>query len=115
MISYFYWISLWDDLPKYKSLFHSPSECGLPIGNLTIQVFANFYFNEFDYFIKEKLHNKYYDRYVNDFFLVHSDQKYLASLIPIIENYLKTKRKSVQRINSSRTTAYIKQQATQLL
>jgi RNA-directed DNA polymerase len=115
MISYFYWISLWDDLPKYKSLFHSPSECGLPIGNLTSQVFANFYFNDFDYFIKETLHNRHYGRYVDAFVLLHPDRKHLSSLIPIIENYLKTKRKSVQRINSSRTTAYIKQQATRLL
>ena len=55
--------SLWDDLPKDKSIFHSPAECGLPIGNLTSQVFANFYLNDLDHFIKEKLHIKYYGRY----------------------------------------------------
>ena len=32
----------WDGLPADKSLFHSRSGCGLPIGNLTSQVFADF-------------------------------------------------------------------------
>jgi hypothetical protein len=82
--------SLWDDLPKDKSLFHSPAESGLPIGNLTSQVFANFYLNDLDHFIKEKLHIKYYGRYVDDFVLVHADRNYLARLVPIMENYLIT-------------------------
>jgi hypothetical protein len=30
----------WDGLPKDKSLFYSPVKCGLPIGNLSSQVFA---------------------------------------------------------------------------
>jgi retron-type reverse transcriptase len=82
--------SLWADLPKDKSLFHSPLDCGLPIGNLTSQVFANFYLNELDHFIKENLCINYYGRYVDDFVLVHPDRRYLASLVPIIENYLKS-------------------------
>jgi len=32
----------WEGLPKNKSLFHMPPDCGLPIGNLTSQVFAIF-------------------------------------------------------------------------
>ena len=32
----------WENLPENKSLFHSPPNCGLPIGNLTSQIFANF-------------------------------------------------------------------------
>jgi hypothetical protein len=32
--------SWWDGLPKDKSLFYSPVKCGLPIGNLSSQVFA---------------------------------------------------------------------------
>ncbi len=34
--------SQWQGLPPDKSLFHSPTHCGLPIGNLTSQVFAKF-------------------------------------------------------------------------
>ena len=38
----------WEGLPSNKSLFHCPPNCGLPIGNLTSQVFANYYMHEFD-------------------------------------------------------------------
>ena len=63
-----------DDLPKDKSLFHSPPDCGLPIGNLSSQVFANFYLNIFDHFVKHDLGMKYYGRYVDDFVLVHESR-----------------------------------------
>ena len=45
-------LSFWDSLPSDKSLFTCKKGCGLPIGNLTSQVFANFYLSEFDHFIK---------------------------------------------------------------
>jgi hypothetical protein len=83
-------LSLWDDLPRDKSLFYAPADCGLPIGNLTSQVFANFYLNDLDHFISKNLQIKYYGRYVDDFVLVHHDRRYLAYLITRIENYLKT-------------------------
>ena len=38
----------WDDLPKEKSLFFCDESNGLPIGNLTSQIFANFYLSEFE-------------------------------------------------------------------
>lgn len=78
----------WDGLPKDKSLFHSPPDCGLPIGNLSSQVFANFYLDIFDHFVKHDLGMKYYGRYVDDFVLVHESREYLASLIPVIRNFL---------------------------
>ncbi|MBM3456340.1 MAG: hypothetical protein FJX80_14590, partial [Bacteroidetes bacterium] len=78
----------WEGLPKNKSLFHSPPNCGLPIGNLTSQVFANFYMHQFDAFIKKELGLKYYGRYVDDFVIVHPDKDYLKSLIPQLSNFL---------------------------
>ena len=42
---------------------------GLPIGNLTSQLFANFYLSPFDHFVKEMLGCKAYVRYVDDFVL----------------------------------------------
>lgn len=78
----------WEGLPKTKSLFQSPKNCGLPIGNLTSQIFANFYMSTFDHFTKKKLGIRFYGRYVDDFILVHPNKKYLKSLIPIISNYL---------------------------
>lgn len=44
-------LSDWDGLPSNKSLFCTPKGCGLPIGNLTSQVFANYYLSDFDRFI----------------------------------------------------------------
>ncbi len=81
----------WGNLPKSKSLFHSKENCGLPIGNYTSQVFANFYLNEFDHFIKSKLKIKYYGRYVDDFVLVSKDKVKLVNAIPLIKEYLKEK------------------------
>ena len=45
----------WEGLPKDKSLFTTKTGYGLPIGNLTSQVFANFYLTEFEQFLKEEL------------------------------------------------------------
>ena len=75
----------WDELPHDKSLFHSQKGCGLPIGNLTSQLFSNVYLNVFDQFMKRDLHCRHYGRYVDDFYVVSCDRKWLESIIqPII-------------------------------
>jgi len=58
-------------LPPHKSLFNAPPFCGLPIGNLTSQFFANVYLNALDQFVKHHLHGEFYLRYVDDLGLVH--------------------------------------------
>ena len=47
-------------------------ECarGIPIGNLTSQIFANIYFNEFDRFVKHILKPQFYLRYGDDFIII---------------------------------------------
>jgi len=47
---------------------------GLPIGNLTSQIFANFYLSDFDHFMKEKMKCRNYIRYMDDI-LVFGDCK----------------------------------------
>ena len=84
-------MSDWEGLPPTKSLFHAKSGCGLPIGNLTSQLFANIYLNEFDHFVKRDLKIRFYGRYVDDFVLVHPDKQYLASLIPMMKDFLSDK------------------------
>jgi RNA-directed DNA polymerase len=79
----------WQYFPKGKSLFYARDHCGLPIGNLTSQVLANFYLNTFDHFIKHDLGVSFYGRYVDDFILVHEDKTFLKSLIPKIEGFLR--------------------------
>ena len=83
-------LSNWDNLPKDKSLFAAKPGYGLPIGNLTSQVFANVYMSSLDHFVKHQLGIRYYGRYVDDFVLVHRNKDYLKSLIPIISKFLKT-------------------------
>lgn len=80
----------WDNLPQTKSLFHSKPNCGLPIGNLTSQVFANFYMDSFDHYMKHDLKIRYYGRYVDDFVIVHKDKEYLRNLIPKLSVYLQS-------------------------
>lgn len=52
-------------------------ESGIPIGNYTSQWFANFYLQELDHFIKERLKIKYYIRYMDDLVLLHPNKKEL--------------------------------------
>lgn len=78
----------WDSLPEDKSLFCSPEGCGLPIGNLTSQLFSNVYMNVFDQFMKRELKCKHYGRYVDDAYVVSSDRSFLMSLVPIIRSFL---------------------------
>ncbi|MCH8317708.1 MAG: RNA-directed DNA polymerase, partial [Bacteroidetes bacterium] len=78
----------WNSLPATKSLFHSPVNGGLPIGNLTSQIFANFYLDAFDHYIKHELQIRYYGRYVDDFVIMHNDKEYLKNLVPLINDFL---------------------------
>ncbi len=78
----------WQGLPRNKSLFGAPSGKGLPIGNLTSQLFGNLYLNDFDHFVKEKLRCRYYGRYVDDIVIVHQDRNFLKRVTPMINGYL---------------------------
>jgi len=80
--------SKWDDLPKDKSLKYSNENCGLPIGNLTSQIFANIYLNPLDHFVKRELKIKRYGRYVDDMVFVHKDKQILINVIPRIREFL---------------------------
>ena len=62
---------------------------GLPIGNLTSQLFANVYMNEFDQFVKHELRVKHYARYTDDFVIVGTDPDALMALLPSIRGFLR--------------------------
>jgi len=57
---------------------------GLPLGNLTSQLFANIYLNEFDQFVKHKIKAKFYIRYVDDFTILSDNKKWLENQINLI-------------------------------
>jgi len=61
---------------------------GLPIGNLTSQLFANIYLNELDQFLKHQLKIKYYLRYCDDFVILDKDLEVFRTLIRQINNFL---------------------------
>jgi len=61
---------------------------GLPIGNLTSQLFANVYMSEFDHFVKQELNAKYYARYTDDFVIVSENEQYLKDILKPITNFL---------------------------
>lgn len=69
------------------------NDTGIPIGNLTSQIFANVYLNELDQFVKHNLKEKYYIRYCDDFTIVSPTREYLENLIPQIETFLNEKLK----------------------
>lgn len=64
---------------------------GIPLGNVTSQLFANIYLNELDQFIKHELKAKYYIRYCDDFVILGENKEDLTKLIPLISNFLKDK------------------------
>ncbi len=66
---------------------------GIPLGNLTSQVFANIYMNELDQFVKHTLKLKYYLRYADDFVILSTNKKSLERLITPLESFLKLRLK----------------------
>lgn len=72
-----------DNIPFYEK------GKGIPIGNMTSQIFAIFYLNDLDHFIKEKLRIKHYVRYMDDFILIHWDKEYLKYCLTEIEKEIK--------------------------
>lgn len=61
---------------------------GLPLGNLTSQLFVNIYMNKFDQFVKRELKVKHYIRYADDFVILHGNKEYLDPLLLKTSNFL---------------------------
>lgn len=74
-----------DQVPVNERL----ADVGMPIGNLTSQMFANLYLNELDQYAKHNLKLHYYIRYMDDVIILHKDKKYLSEVKEEVERYLK--------------------------
>ena len=61
---------------------------GLPLGNLTSQLFGNVCMNIFDQWVKHELKQRYYIRYADDFIFLFDDRDTLASLIDPLRDFL---------------------------
>ena len=68
--------------------YETSSGRGLPLGNQTSQWFAIYYLDGFDRLIKEKLHIKYYSRYMDDCVLIHENKEYLNECLESMRNYV---------------------------
>lgn len=64
---------------------------GLPIGNLTSQLWANVYLDQLDHFVKEVLRVPFYVRYMDDFIIIDGDKAKLRYLKREIEDFLDAK------------------------
>jgi RNA-directed DNA polymerase len=60
---------------------------GIPLGNLTSQLFSNVYMDPFDQFMKRILRVKCYIRYADDFVVLSRERKYLEDLVPTIKKF----------------------------
>lgn len=65
--------------------------CGLPIGNLTSQYFANHYLSALDHLIKENLGLKGYVRYMDDMILWHADKEVLKYVYLRINEFVENR------------------------
>jgi retron-type reverse transcriptase len=77
-----------ETLPAHKTLFKAAPHCGLPIGNLTSQFFANVYLDALDQFAKHRLKARYYARYCDDVVLLSQDRAVLEGYEAQIRAFL---------------------------
>jgi len=61
---------------------------GIPLGNLTSQIFANIYLNELDQFVKHEMKIRYYLRYADDFILLSGNKECLLQYINELKKFL---------------------------
>lgn len=71
------------------SSFQKTDGKGLPLGNVTSQLFANIYLNEFDWWVKQNLKIKHYFRYCDDFVILLPDKNSAQIIISHIKERLK--------------------------
>jgi retron-type reverse transcriptase len=81
-------LSDWDGLPDSKCLSKQPVGVGLPIGDLTSQLFSNIFLNKLDRFVTYDLGFKHYGRYVDDLWLIDESKEKLQDAIVKISSFL---------------------------
>ena len=86
-----YWFGYDQDVCWLINLFiNSTDGKGIPLGNQINQGLALLYLDGMDKLIKCELGIEYYGRYMDDFYLIHSDKEYLKHCLKVISEYLKT-------------------------
>lgn len=89
---------------------YAPEDCeyddwlydvGMPIGNITSQMFANIYLNELDQFCKHTLGVRYYIRYMDDVIILHNSKEDLNQWKAQIDEFMR----DALRLNLNKKTA----------
>lgn len=62
------------------SPYHHTAAKGMPIGNLSSQLFANIFLDDFDHWVKEDLRVKHYIRYVDDMVFLGESREQLQAV-----------------------------------
>lgn len=98
----------WRGLPVDKSLFMAAFNCGIVIGNVTSQVFSNIYLDALDRFMTIELGYKNYGRYVDDFYIVVTEEQLpqIKRDVEVIDAFLRTLGLSLNRKKTRRYEAW---------
>lgn len=78
----------YDDLFPSGSPYHTTEAKGMPIGNLSSQLFANIYLCDFDHWVKETLGVRRYIRYVDDMVILGDSPETLRQIADKISTRL---------------------------
>lgn len=78
-----------DLLRKIIDSYCESPQTGIPIGNLTSQLFANLYLHPLDIYLTRSIREQNYFRYMDDFIIFSPDKDYLLNLRQIIGGFLK--------------------------
>jgi retron-type reverse transcriptase len=92
-----------DTLWLLDGIIDSTEGVGIPIGNLTSQLFANIYLHELDQFVKQGLRERHYMRYMDDFIVVHHDKEHLQQARREVEQFLTDK---LRLVTNSKTQVF---------
>jgi len=76
-----------DRIIDYNGIY--PDGVGIPVGNLTSQLFANVYLHKLDVFVKNVLHADKYMRYMDDFIFVSDDIEELRRWQAAVDTFLR--------------------------
>ncbi|MDO8622180.1 MAG: reverse transcriptase domain-containing protein [bacterium] len=68
------WMWLCERIVRSFGTEHADRRIGLPLGNVTSQLFANTYLHELDRFVAHELHARRYARYMDDWVIIGRDR-----------------------------------------
>ncbi len=75
-------------LKMHEAAIMSCPRPGIPKGNLTSQIYANFYLSPLDHYVKEKLGFRHYARYCDDIVILDPDKSRLHALLEAMRIFL---------------------------